>query len=283
MIRVYGLCLALLAGGAAAAQEGPRRVIAAGGSAAEIVAALGAGARLVARDTTSVWPPDVLALPDIGYVRALSPENLSAMSPDLILADHDAGPPEAIAVLREAGVNIVILPEARDPAGVTAKITAAADALAMPQAGARLAAGVAAELAEARAGASALSPRPRVLFILSLQGGRILAAGTDTAAAAMIALAGGVNAVEGFSGYKPLGDEAAILAAPDILLLMDRGGEHSTGDALDFPALAATPAGRSGRVLRMDGLYLLGFGPRVGRAAQELTGAFAAAMAGGGG
>lgn len=274
------LLLTALATGARA-EDGPRRVVAAGGSAAEIVFALGQGDRLIARDTTSSYPEAVLSLPDVGYVRRLSPENLIAMDPDLILAEHDAGPPETIEILAHAGVPMVTLPEALTPADVLAKINVTAQALGVPEAGTALIARTQADFDAAAAAAVTMPARPRVLFVLSLQGGRILAAGSDTSAAAMIGLAGGVNAVTGLSGYKPLTDEAAIAAAPDVILAMDRGGDMAVAasELLAHPALALTPAGQSGRVIRMDGLYLLGFGPRTGAAALELNAALRATLA----
>jgi iron complex transport system substrate-binding protein len=274
------LLLAVLATGARA-EDGPRRVVAAGGSAAEIVFALGQGDRLIARDTTSSYPEAVMSLPDVGYVRRLSPENLIAMDPDLILAEHDAGPPETIEILAHAGVPMVTLPEALTPADVLVKINVTAQALGVPEAGEALIARTQADFDAAAAAAVAMPARPRVLFVLSLQGGRILAAGSDTSAAAMIGLAGGVNAVTGLSGYKPLTDEAAIAAAPDVILAMDRGGDMAVAasELLAHPALALTPAGQSGRVVRMDGLYLLGFGPRTGAAALELNAALRATLA----
>ncbi|MFN3938612.1 MAG: hemin ABC transporter substrate-binding protein [Gemmobacter sp.] len=274
MTRRAALALLAAAGLSRVARAGdPARVIAAGGSAAEIVFALGAGERLIARDTTSSFPPEVLSLPDVGYVRALSPENLIALSPDLILAEHDAGPPEAIEALRRSGTALVVLPQALDAAGVQAKIEAVAAALDLPEAGAALSVRVAARLAEAQAAAQALPRVPRVMFILSMQGGRLLAAGTGTSAEAMIRLAGGANAVEGVQGYKPLTDEAAIAADPDIILVMDRGGDLAVtlADVQAHPALRLTQAGAAGRVIAMDGLYLLGFGPRTGDAALELA------------
>ena len=47
---------------------------------------------------------------------------------------------------------------------------------------------------------------------------------------------------------------------------------HGAGKdaALALPALAQTPAGANGAVVVMDGLKLLGFGPRTGEAATEL-------------
>ncbi|WP_254656145.1 ABC transporter substrate-binding protein [Ketogulonicigenium vulgare] len=87
-----------------------------------------------------------------------------------------------------------------------------------------------------------------------------------------IELAGAVNAVQGVEGYKPLTDEAITAAAPDFILMMDRG--HNLDAANDelwaMPVLASTPAGQNQAVIRMDGIYLLGFGPRTGAAALEL-------------
>ncbi len=88
----------------------------------------------------------------------------------------------------------------------------------------------------------------------------------------MIKLARGLNAITHYEGFKPLTAEAAIVAAPDVLLLPSRGLESMGGaDGLfKLPGLSLTPAGKNRRFIAMDDLYLLGFGPRVGRAIQEL-------------
>lgn len=256
--------------------EGATRVIAAGGSVAEIVFALGAGDRLIARDSTSSFPPEVLDLPDIGYLRTLSAENLLALSPDLILAEHDAGPPEAVEILQRSGIPLIVLPEAFDAEGVAAKIAIVAEALGLPERGAALAGQVRASFAQAAEAAAALPHAPKVMFILSMQGGRLMVSGRGTSADAMIRLAGGQNAVNGYEGYKALTDEAAIAAAPEIILVMDRSGDLAVTqeDIRAHPALSLTPAARNGHVVAMDGLYLLGFGPRAGEAARELAGRF---------
>jgi iron complex transport system substrate-binding protein len=253
------------------AQES-QRVISLGGSVTEIVVALGAEARLVARDTTSNYPASVEALPDVGYIRALSPENVLALAPDMILAEGDAGPPEAVDVLKSAGIPFLLMPEANGPDGIAPKIVAVAEALGKFEEGQALAATVLAGVEAAQARADAVVEPKRVLFILSLTGGRIMAGGEGTEAEGIILLSGGVNAGTGFQGYKPMTDEAVIAAAPDVILMMDREGDMAVADAeaLAHPALAETPAGRAGASVRMDGMLMLGFGPRTPQAADAL-------------
>ncbi|AWD23191.1 heme/hemin ABC transporter substrate-binding protein [Fuscovulum blasticum] len=272
MIRhsLLGLALALAAG-PIAAEDAPR-VISLGGSVTEIVVALGAGDRLVARDTTSTYPASVEALPDVGYVRALSAEGVLALSPDLILAEDGAGPPEAVDVLQAAGIGYANIPAATTPEGVIGKITAVAAALEIPEAGAKLAAQVSADMDRVAAAVAGVTQPKRVLFVLSLQGGRVMAGGEGSTAEGIIELAGGVNAASGFQGYKPMTDEAILTAAPDVILMMNRHGDDpgSNDDVMAQPALSQTPAARAGAVVRMDGLLLLGFGPRLPEAAMTL-------------
>lgn len=261
--------LALLPMGAAAQD----RVLAIGGSVTEIVYRLGEEARLVGRDSTSTFPAEAEALPDVGYMRQLSPEGVLSVSPDLILMEAGAGPAETLETLAGAGVATVTVPDGYSPEGVLAKVRSVAGALGVPETGEALAASLDAQMQETLAKVAAeTGPAPRVLFILGNSGGRLMGAGTDTAAAAMIALAGGTSAIDSFSGYKALTDEAIAVAAPDVILAMDRG--HGAGGGLDelaaHPALAQTPAGQGGRVVRMPGSFLLGFGPRTPEAIAAL-------------
>lgn len=251
------------------------RVLSLGGAVTEIVYALGQGERLVARDTTSSFPPEAGALPDVGYVRALSPEGVLSVDPDLVLAIEGSGPPETMEVLRAAGVPLVTIPEGYDAAAVLEKITVVAEALEVPEAGARLAAEVGAALEAALSARPDATP-PRVLFILSMEGGRIMAAGRDTAAAGIIALAGGVNALSGFDGYSQVSDEAVLLADPDVILMMDRSGDHAASNAeiIAHPVLGRTRAAEAGAILRQPGLLLLGFGPRTPEVVEALGAAF---------
>ena len=249
------------------------RIVAIGGSITEIVYALGEEHRLAGRDSTSLYPDAALALPDVGYMRQLSPEGVLSVDPDGMLALEGSGPPEALDVLKKASVPLVMVPETFDRDGILAKIRAVGKALGVEAEADGLARSVGAELDAATALTAGIDDRRRVLFVLSLQGGKVLASGTGTAADGMISLAGGVNAVSGFSGYKQLTDEAIIEARPEIIMMMARGGDLDIAEAELFavPALAATPAARNGKLVKMNGLYLLGFGPRTASAIRDLA------------
>lgn len=262
-VLVIGFALQLRA-------EPAQRIVSAGGSVTEIVFALGQQHRLIARDTTSVYPAKARELPDVGYVRRLSPEGLLSVNPDLILAEEGAGPPETMELMRETQIPIVTIPTGYDRMAVLAKIAAVAEALGVAEEGAALAARVGDEIDRAVPGRM---NGMKVLFVLTMRDGRIMASGDNTAASGIISLAGAENAVKGFDGYKPLSDEAILTAEPDVILVMDnRRTEDMSDEALlAHPGLAATPAGRNGAILRMDGLLLLGFSVRTGQAVTELA------------
>jgi iron complex transport system substrate-binding protein len=249
------------------------RVVSVGGSVTEIVYALGAGDRLVGVDSTSLYPDAAQEVPDVGYMRRLSAEPILSLEPDIVLAAADAGPPEALAQLRAAGVEVVEVPDTPSPAGVTEKVQAVAAALGLAGQGDALAKRLARQFDRLQARLADVDTRPRVLLLLAVGRGTPMAAGTDTAAQGMIELAHGRNAIEAFSNYKPLSREAVVAAAPDVFLTTQRtiarfGGRQAL---LERPELASTQAGREGRLIVMDGLLLLGFGPRTPQAAAQLA------------
>lgn len=249
-------------------------VIAIGGDVTEIIYALGQGHRLVARDATSTFPPAAQELPDVGYMRRLSAEGVLSFAPELIVSAEGAGPPEVIDILRAASVEFAEVPEGYDTDAIVRKIETVGAALDVKDRAEVLAAETRSELDTAldRAARSE-DEKMRVMFILSTQGGRILASGSGTGADGIIRMAGGLNAVSSFEGYKPLSDEAASAAAPDVILMMDRSGDHASTDAELFglPALSVTPAAATRNVVRMDGLFMLGFGPRTAKAVTALN------------
>lgn len=249
------------------------RLVSIGGSLTEIIYALGEEGKLIARDSTATYPEAAVALPDVGYMRQLAPEGVLSVSPSALLVIEGSGPPEALDVLSHAGVDYQTVPEGFSHEGILVKVRAVGQALGVPDKAEVLVGEIDTALKAVEARTADIAERKRVLFILSAQGGKIQASGTDTAADGIIALAGAVNAIDEYSGYKALTEEAIIEAAPDVILMMDRGGDHSASDAdlIANPAIALTEAGRNHAIVRLDGAYLLGFGPRTAEAVSDLV------------
>ncbi len=249
-----------------------QRIVSIGGTITEVLYALGAQDRIVAVDSTSTYPAETRAKPDIGYMRALSAEGILAQEPDLILAEEGAGPPPVIEILEASKIPMVTVPTPPEGSAIGRKIRDIGAAVGLVEEAEALAGKTEAELS-ALAGdvAKIAGPRKRVLFVLSLANGRVMAGGADTEAAAIIEMAGGINAAPGISGYKPMADEAVIAARPDVVLVMTRGNHELTADdVFALPALQATPAAQTKALVSLDGLLLLGFGPRTPEAAREV-------------
>ena len=265
--------LGLLAWSIQPASAANGRIISIGGSVTEIVYALGAGSRLVGVDQTSLHPPEAQDLPDVGYLRALSAEPILSLAPDLVLVEADAGPPEVLTQLESAGVMVARMPDQPDIIGVQAKIREVAAALGLEDKGAELASQVSEDHARVIAQVGKVRTQPRVMFVLSAGRGAPLVAGEGTSAESIIRLAGGRNAISGFPDYRPLSPEAGVAASPDVILVTFRtmrllGGVEGL---ISLPGIVGTPAADNRRIVSIDGLLLLGFGPRTPEAVATLA------------
>lgn len=250
-----------------------KRIVSVGGSVTEVIFALGEQDRLVARDTTSNFPPEAFELPDVGYIRRLSPEGILSVNPDLIIAEEGSGPNETVELLAEAQIPFITIPDGYDRESIVAKVTAVASVLGVPEKGAALAVKIDADLGAAEAFVAQNASKKRVLFVLTMNNGRFMVSGTNTGADGIIEMAGGINVISEFEGYKPLTDEAISAAMPDVILMMHRTGQHqiTDDDLVAHPAISITPAAQNRAFLRMDGMLMLGFGPRTATAVRELS------------
>lgn len=280
------LALPLLGTGARAANAAPR-VVSIGGALTELIYELGAELLLVGVDSTSLHPALAQKLPNVGYARTLSAEGLLSLAPTLIVATEEAGPPMVLRQLEQARVPLHVLRaehrfegllERNRRLGELLDRRAAAQALEQRLQSRWTAAQQQVATLRAAAGARGAKGSPRVLFVMAHGMNQLRIAGQDTAADAMIRYAGALNALGETRGYKALTPEAAIAAAPDVILATQQGLEAAGGEAglLRLPGLAQTPAGQARRIVALEAMELLGFGPRLpqalGRLAEKLYG-----------
>lgn len=249
------------------------RIASLGGAVTEILWRLGAGPRIAIVDTTSVYPAEALReKPNAGYLRALSAEGLLSVGPDLVLAAEGAGPPAVLDQIREAGIPVTIITDPPTAEGVLHKIRTIGQQVGLEAEAESLCRTVEAEFAALSQRRARIARPARALVVLSLASGRVMAGGRDSTADGILALAGLHNAAEGLSGFKPITDEAIIAAAPDAVIVMANGGHALAADTVFAAgtALAQTPAAARSCLVAMDGLALLGFGPRTPETATAL-------------
>ena len=204
-------------------------------------------------------------------MRALSAEGALYVNPTMIIASEGAGPPEVVKALKASGVRYVDIADKPTAEGVPDKIRHIGSLVGAENAAKMLASKVEAEFAALANDRKQIKARKRVLFVLAVQNGRAVA-GAGTSANSILRLAGADNAAAGVHGFKPVSDEQLAEFAPDAVVMMQRGdgSEHNVGQVLALAGLGQSPAAKTKRLIAMDGLYLLGFGPRAPSAARDL-------------
>lgn len=257
----------------AATGTAQHRIVSVGGSITETIYFLGRDHLLVGSDSTSSYPEAAQNLPKVGYMRNLSVEGVLSLEPTMIVLEEGAGPPVALDSLSSVGVRMETVAEARSVAETVAKIRRIAHLVDAESEGGALARTVA-DRAEAVAKAvAAVTSRPTVLFLLDVKDGGLMTAGRNTSVEAIVDLAGGRLVFNEFEGFKPVTAEAVQHADPDVILLMHHVGHRLGGEdaVAKLPVLSHLRAAQAGRVVAIDGLLLLGFGPRTPDAVQILA------------
>lgn len=246
------------------------RVISIGGANTEIIYRIGKENLLIATDTTSYFPEAANKLTKIGYQKTLSAEGILSLKPDLIITTSQAGPPAVLTQLTEAGVKVIKLDEKYTVENTIEHIRTIAEVLNAEKEGAKLIAELNSQMKEIKK--IHHKTNPGVIFILQAGNGSPLIAGKNTAADGIINLSGAKNVVTQYEGYKSYNPEALVSANPDIILTTTQTIQAIGGREKFFalPGLNSIPAGSEGRLIIMDSMLLLGFGPRTPEALETL-------------
>ncbi|MEM6475249.1 MAG: ABC transporter substrate-binding protein [Pseudomonadota bacterium] len=275
MLKKLSLVFCFLLAACATEEPAPKvdRIVTVGGDVTEIVYALGAGDRIVATDSTSVYPAEAAKTEKVGYVRRLSAEGVLATNPELILISGAAWPEEALEQIRAVGIDVVEMPTEYTIESIVEKVRIVAEAIGEVDAGKELIAKIESDWKAAQAEIAKFDASPRALFFTTLRDGVPQAAGTETAAHGVVGLLGGRNLFDSQSGYTPISTEAAVAANPDMILVMthDAGENGGLEGMTSNPAISLTQAVSDNRVFLVDSVRIMQFGPRTPEAMVELA------------
>ena len=232
---------------------------------------------IVARDLTSIYPPQITKLPSVGYHRALSAEGIISMKPTMLLTDGNLGPDAVVKQVKQVGIPVVIMSPGNTPDSAQALMRrlgqqfhheATADSVI-----AKWTADMSGVLADSAKWANA--PKPRVLIMHMGQiANNYLALKRGSAGDQVVRWAGGVNAIDSIGGMMRLTPELIAKAAPDIIIATDVGFDRlGTPDKFAaMPGVAETPAGKNKRIYRVDETEVMYFGPRTAESVRKIAG-----------
>ena len=247
--------------------ENKNRTIVAGGSLTEIIYFLNEQQRLVAVDITSNYPEIATTLPSIGYVRTLSTEGVLSLDPNLILGEEDMGPPLVVDQIKSTGVDLRVIEEDYSLDSITGKILCVAKILGVREKATKL---INSELQNnidnlIEVKLTGLNKNKKVMIILGMDGTSPMVAGLQTSGNGFIDMIGASNIMNSFEGWKPVSAESILVENPDLIIITNRGlNNFGTIEKLaQHPSLAFTNAAQNLNILAIDGMSLLGFGPRT--------------------
>lgn len=252
------------------------RIISLSGFLTEVLVELGHGDQLVGRDVTSTFPKTLVEkLPSIGHVSQLNAEAILELQPTLIFTEaNQIKKSEVFQQLKNAGIKIVAVPTSTHLGNSVKAANEIVKHLSTDSVKIKtLVQKIETDSLALMALLARFSDQPKVLFIYARGAGRLMVAGKNTSASAIIKKAGGKNAIESFEDFRAMTAEALVEAAPDVILMFTSGLASLDGKKglEQITGISQTPAFKNNRIITMDGHYLTVFGTRVGKAAIELA------------
>lgn len=248
--------------------EHQQRIVCLSKQYSEILFALGANQDLVAVDLSSTYPPEIKALPTVGYHRALSAEGIVSVKPTLVLHDNNVGPEAVIRQLEQLKIPIKVFEtKAVDIPSAKKLVTEMGRYFHRETQAESLNQKLDLDMEKALRRANTYSTKPKVVLIHFGRAMNIyLTITRASTAGSMIEWAGGEISIPGERGMVQLSPEMIALADPDIILLTDFGYDRlgSPERVATLPGVGSTRASKSKRIYRVEEHDLVYIGPRTG-------------------
>jgi iron complex transport system substrate-binding protein len=237
----------------------------------EMVFALGKGHDIVAVDLSSTYPDSAKLLKTVGYHRALSPESIIAMNPDLVIHSNDIGPENVLPQITKAGLNIKAFGGANTIDSAKLLLKELGTFFDVEKKADSIIAAMDAGIIKAADSLKALGIKDSLRIMIIHFGLRnnnyFVMSGRNGVGDKMIRLAGCTPATYDGKGAREMSPEAVALANPDIIIATDFGYDRM-GSMDKFissvPGVALTNAGKNKRIVRFEEHDLIYFGPRTG-------------------
>ena len=246
----------------------PERIVSLVPSVTELIYALGGEGRLVGRTDFCDYPAAARDKPSVGGMVAPSLEAIVALKADLVVGTTDGSREDAFIQLRRLGFPVYLVrvnrvAEALDLVARVGQLTGR-DASVGPVVG-RMNAGI----ARVRKAVEPLRP-PRVLYVLWPD--PLIVPARQALITELIEIAGGLSVTDiGGDAYPRYSLEAAVAAAPEVIILASHGSRSGPVEREKWERLASLPAIKNGRLHSVNGDLMHRYGPRMIDGLQDLA------------
>ena len=236
----------------------PQRIVSLVPSLTELVAWLGAADRLVGRTKFCTEPPGAVGrIPAVGGTKNPDIAAITAVRPDLVIANREENRREDVEALRAAGIEVLVT--GIDTVGEAVEaIRELGELLGAAERADQLARDITAALDEGQLAAGAARKR----VYAGVWHNPMMGLGAGTYGHSLLEACGAANVLGERERYPEVTMEAVRALKPDLILLPDEPFPFDEGHAALYGAIA--PA----RVI--DGKLLWWYGPRMPGAIREL-------------
>jgi iron complex transport system substrate-binding protein len=274
-IVIFFLCVATISCGRFGNKETDgkkdQRIVCLSKHLTEMLFAIGKGHNIVAVDLSSTYPDSAKLLKTVGYHRALSPESIIAMNPDLVIHSNDIGPENVLPQITKAGLNIKVFGGASTIDSAKLLLKELGNYFGEEKKADSLVNKMDADIATATESLKAknITDTPTVMIIHFGRANNVyfVMSGRGGTGDKMIKLAGGKTVKYDAKGARQISAEAVAASNPDIIIATDFGYDQM-GSMDKFiagvPGVALTNAGKNKNIVRFEEHDLIYFGPRSG-------------------
>jgi iron complex transport system substrate-binding protein len=252
----------------------PQRIVSLTAGNSEMLAAIGAGSRIVAVDSTTNYPADLASKPKVSdpATDAVNVEQVVALKPDLVLSwNHFSG--DADQKLMQAGVTVVDLP-GMDLTGTLTEMRLVGQLTHEEQVANALVDGLQKRIDAVKSKVASATPLS-VYMEVGYSPAPPYAFGAGSFGDEIIKLAGGINVFRSDSsggGYPAVSDERIIAANPSVIVLTEDPASGGDPQAVGKrPGWADIAAVKNNKVYAINPDPIQRAGPRLVDALEQVA------------
>lgn len=246
----------------------PRRIVSLAPNITEMLFALGLGESVAGVTGYCDYPPEAASKPRVGDTLRPDLERIVALKPDLVVVSTSSQLEALTAKLGELSIPVYVT-NPRTVREVAASIRDLGEVTGASARGAEIAAEMERRIAAVESRVRDL-PRVRVLYVL--QTAPLITAGRGTFINDLISLAGGISiSGEEQADYPQFSRETVIARAPQAIVAPEAHGAAMVREEDLRRDYAATPAARSGRILRVNPDWVDRPGPRIVEGLEQMA------------